>query len=115
MKDKDSKRLQFRIYKDRDPAVYEFLKGMSSTSANRLVAVLLETHVLQIAKGQTLDVSSKALTKTIQNPKMIGLEKSSPIVEGRATSQFERWSRGVYLVFPENQLNHPDPLVMDRI
>lgn len=45
-------RLQFRVYKKKEPALYDFLQGMSSSSANRLVWFLLDNHMRQQQKNR---------------------------------------------------------------
>lgn len=46
----DFVRLQFRVYKKKEPALYDFLQGMSSSSANRLVWFLLDSYMRQQQK-----------------------------------------------------------------
>lgn len=48
----DFVRLQFRVYKKKEPALYDFLQGMSSSSANRLVWFLLDSYMRQQQKNR---------------------------------------------------------------
>jgi hypothetical protein len=102
MENKDSIRVQFRVYPHKDPELFEFLKGMSSASINRLVAVLLQAYFINMAKSQSVATSSKVLTKDIQSQSAVANEKSSAAFE--AGRRFERWSRGVHIVLPSNEL-----------
>ena len=118
-------RIQVRFYEHRDAAVYEFLNGMSSTSANRLVAYLLETHVRLLTEGPSPVVSKPERTARAARkpsntappvqaalPSVASLEPDlapvvqlpEPVAPAGATnlgsSKLERWSRAVHLSVP---------------
>lgn len=42
-------RIQVKVYEKREPLLYEFLKGMTATAANRLALSLLDAHARECA------------------------------------------------------------------